>query len=114
MSDERAERPVAEPDAVPFWPSIAAGAATAVVIMAAIAWAWWMTAERAPRGAPAPVADEVAGVIMTQYAATGRAAGLAARQVAVRDRWSWVDRPAGVVRAPVDVAIDLYVAGARP
>ena len=114
MNQHERERPVAEPDVLPFWPGIVAGALAAAVIAAAIAWSCSMTAARVPRAAAAPVADEVSAVIMTQFAARGRATGLAARQRAVRDRWSWVDRPAGVVRVPIDVAIDLYVAGARP
>ena len=114
MNDGERGKAAAEPDALPFWPGIIAAAGAAAVIAVAIAWSWSMTAARVPRGPPAQVEDEISGVIMTQFAATGRAAGLAARQRAIRDRWSWVDRPAGVVRVPVDVAIDLYLAGARP
>jgi hypothetical protein len=29
------------------------------------------------------------------------------------DRWEWVDRDAGVARIPIDLAMDLVVAGAR-
>ncbi len=110
-----------EEDRVPAWKVLLACAATLVISAVMVTWA--VTANDAREAALRPSGvflerwlgprHEVAGVREDLFG-EHRGRSVLGRQRAVLSRYGWVDRARGVVRIPIDQAIDLVVEGRRP
>ena len=107
-----------EEDHVPSKRIAIALTATFALIIVCLVWVWAVmkpfeaSAEGKPR-TPRPQNEPVAAssaVDRTLYTwKPGFASELLARKKAELESWSWVDRPAGVVRIPIDKAMQLVV-----
>jgi hypothetical protein len=64
-------------------------------------------------GGPAPAPREIAGIDQTPIWQTRAGEDLLERQRRELDRWSWVDRRAGIANIPIDRAMGLVVEESR-
>jgi hypothetical protein len=69
--------------------------------------------DQAPRGGPAAVPRTLSGIEQTPIWQTSAGEDLRDRQRRELERWSWVDRNAGVANIPIDRAMDLVVEESR-
>lgn len=67
----------------------------------------------APARAQAVLRGEVSNVRMDLFRAQGAGQALQAEQARRLSQYGWVDRQAGLVHVPIDVAIDLELAEGR-
>lgn len=108
-----------ESERVPGRPLAEAGVLTLIVTIACVLVAWWLgecgaAQLRATHSADQGDAPEEIGGIESGLLDDATVGEL--RRAALRERlnrWGWVDRSRGRVHVPVDVAIDLYLGGAR-
>jgi hypothetical protein len=110
-----------EEDHVPAWKVILAFVGTLVIAAGMIVWA--VTANSAHEAYLRPTGafperwlgprHEVAKVREDMFG-EHRGASLLGQQRAVLESYGWVDRDHGIVRVPIQQAIDLYLEGNRP
>jgi hypothetical protein len=109
-----------EDDSLPGWTLLGVLLALVLVGIGLGFWAWGQ--ERAREAALRPSGRwperwlappaRISNVLQTVYAGQAQYPRLVVEQRATLARWTWVDRPRGLVRVPVERAIDLYVAKA--
>jgi len=110
-----------EEDRVPAWKVGAAFGATLVISAIMVVWAVSANAARASALRPSDVymerwlglRHEVTHVRQDLFGEHRGASVLGERRAAL-GRYGWVDRERGVVRIPIQRAIDLFVEGRRP
>ena len=100
-----AQRPV---DDVHVRGVLIGGALIGAAIVGTLVVAWWMTAFRSNEGVAPP--REPAGRPVLQRDPADDLAHYRTEQAAREDEYRWVDRRAGVVRIPVERALELTVA----
>lgn len=106
-----------EEDVVPTKRIAVALGATIVLTIACLIWVWAVMkpfvasatgTPRTPRPQNEPVATS-SDVDRSLYGWTGFASHLLARKAAELESWSWVDKPGGVVRIPIEKAMQIVV-----
>lgn len=112
-------------------PDTLPGKRVAAILLAAVAFAlvlvglaWLLLAQemRAERprelaraGEPVPRApDRIGGLLQTQLSRADEGLRLRREGAETLSHYRWVDRERGIVRVPIDVAIDRLLAGERP
>ena len=87
---------------------------TTVVTMALLAVTYRYFANRGPQAAPAPERVEAFPAPRLETAPREDLAAFRAREDAELHSYGWIDRQAGVVRVPVERAMDLIVERGLP
>jgi len=113
-----AREPEVEPDHVDARMIAAVGGGTVVAIAISAVAAWLLAGGRAhgggtaePQRQPPP---EVQAIDLQPFARTLEAERFRAAEAQKLERWTWSDRARGRVRAPLDLAIDRYLAAHAP
>ncbi len=111
-----------EEDFVPFWKVGLAMAAALSISAVLIVWTLYLVGEHTAAQRPSGAFPErwlgarhdVARVREGVFGETGRGVSLDAEARRDLASYGWVDEARGVVRIPIDRAIDLVVSGRRP
>lgn len=115
-----------EEDRVPHWWTLALMIGTVVIVFISIAWSWWL-ARRATGGLPEAAAIPmqtlrnratsvpltVGGVRQTMIADERAGQKLNRRKRIELEQYEWADRQRGLVRIPIERAMDLVIAEQR-
>lgn len=106
-----------EEDFVPTKRIAVALGATILLTVVCLVWVWAVMkpfessaagTPRTPRPQNQPAVTS-SDVDRTLYGWTGFATRLVAQKTAELESWSWVDKPAGVVRIPIEKAMQIVV-----